>query len=157
MKLLTAIFCFTLASILSAQTDSYIEILRSDFKAEKVAIITAVMEFTDTESEKFWPVYREYELKRAELGDQTLKLIKNYAENYETMSDEKAKELVNNSFDINEDKLDLKKKYFKKISKAVGIKKAAKFIQLDNQFDVLVDFQITSELPLLDVSGNSKQ
>ena len=150
MKKLIAILIFLSVSTIFAQTDTYLEILRSDLKVEKVAIITYVMDFSDEESEAFWPIHREYTLKNDEIGDNTVKLIKNYAEHYDNMTEEKAEEILKASFDLKEDKLDLKRKYFKKISKAVGKVKAAKFIQLDNQFDAIVNLQITSELPLLE-------
>ena len=150
MKKLIAILLFLSVSTIVAQTEAYLEILRSDLKTEKVALITYVMDFSDKESEVFWPIYREYSLKNDEIGDKKLKLIKKYAEHYENMTEEKAEEILEASFDLKEDKLDLKRKYFDKISDAIGRIKAATFIQLDNQFDAIVDLQVTSELPLLE-------
>src|SRR5215472_18569082 len=40
----------------------YAELLRSDVRAQKVAILTEVMDFTDEESAAFWPIYRDYDL-----------------------------------------------------------------------------------------------
>ena len=48
---------------------AYAELLRADVRAQKVAIITEVMGFTDKEDEAFWPIYREYDLEMAKLGD----------------------------------------------------------------------------------------
>jgi len=150
MKRLITILLFLSVSTIFAQTEDYLEILRSDLKTEKVSLITYVMDFTDAESEAFWPIHREYTLKNDEIGDNTVKLIKNYAEHYDNMTEEKAEEILEASFDLKEDKLDLKRKYFDKISDAIGKIKAAKFIQLDNQFDAIINLQITSELPLLE-------
>src|SRR5215204_918781 len=44
---------------------AYAELLRSDVRARKVAIITEVMGFTDKEDAAFWPIYREYDLEMA--------------------------------------------------------------------------------------------
>ena len=55
---------------------AYAELLRSDLRAQKVAIITEVMEFTEAEDAKFWPVYREYETALAKINDDRLALIK---------------------------------------------------------------------------------
>ena len=54
-----------------AQRD-FIEQLRSDLRAEKVAVLTESMELEEAESEKFWPIYREYELELSKLGDRRL-------------------------------------------------------------------------------------
>ena len=45
---------------------AYAELLRSDLRAQKVAVITEVMEFTEAEDTAFWPVYREYETELAQ-------------------------------------------------------------------------------------------
>jgi hypothetical protein len=41
--------------------DSYIESLRADLRADKVAIITEAMQLNDQDRKVFWPVYRKYE------------------------------------------------------------------------------------------------
>ena len=59
---------FAVAIPASAQ-DAYLELVRSDLKADRVALVTATMGFTDAEAEIFWPIYREYEFDRDKLGD----------------------------------------------------------------------------------------
>jgi hypothetical protein len=44
---------------------AYVELLRSDIRGQKVAIITELMEFTEAEDAAFWPIYRDYELERS--------------------------------------------------------------------------------------------
>jgi hypothetical protein len=129
--------------------DAYIEMLRSDVKTEKIAIITEVMDFTEEESSAFWPMYREYELDFSKLGDQRIALIKDYAAHYNEMTDEKAKELISTSIKLQEKRLSLQKKYFKSFQKILPTIKAAKLIQLENQINLLIDLQIAAELPLI--------
>ena len=40
---------------------AYVELLRADVRAQKVAFITELMEFTDAEDKAFWPIYRVYD------------------------------------------------------------------------------------------------
>lgn len=131
-------------------TESYLEMLRTDVRAEKVAVITEVMEFTDAESEVFWPIYREYELKLAKLFDERVANIKNYADHFESIDDAKADELISTAFKIEEKRTKLEKSYYGKFKKAIGAKRAAKFTQLDNQIGLLIDLQIAANLPLID-------
>jgi hypothetical protein len=133
-----------------AQVESYFEMLRTDVRAEKVAVITEVMEFSDAEAEVFWPVYREYELELAKLFDQRLANIKNYADNFEVIDDAKADELIKMAFKITEKRTKLHKSYYAKFKKVIGAKRAAKFMQLDNQIDLLIDLQIAANLPLIE-------
>jgi len=148
---LTGVLCLLVsAAVANAQMDSYLEMLRTDIRAEKVAVITEVMEFTDAESELFWPVYREYELELAKIFDQRLANIKNYAEHFEAIDDAKADELIKTAFKIDEKRTKLQKSYYSKFKKAVGAKRAAKFMQLEHQIDLLIDLQIAANLPLVE-------
>jgi hypothetical protein len=149
--LVLSVICALLpASLAFAQVDSYIEMLRSDVRTEKVAVITEVMAFTDAESEAFWPIYREYELELAKIFDMRLANIKDYAEHFEAIDDAKADELILNSFKIGEKRNKLQKSYFGKFKKAIGAKRAAKFMQLEHQIDLLIDLQIAANLPLVE-------
>jgi hypothetical protein len=114
-----------------------------------VAIITEVMQFTNEEANAFWPIYREYDLELAKIGDARIALIEDYAQHYETMTDEKARELVEGALKLEGKRTKLKKKYFKKFDKVLPSKTVGKFFQLENQINLLIDLQIASELPLI--------
>ncbi len=129
--------------------DAYIQLLRSDARTEKAAVITEAMQFTDEESSAFWPVYREYELELSKIIDDRIELIKDYSQVYDRLTDEKARELARKVFAIEKRRTKLKKKYFKRFSKALSPTIAAKFIQVENQINLLIDLQIASELPLI--------
>ena len=97
-KFVIILFVFVSAATFAQQ--SYFELLRQDLRTEKVALITEVMQFTDPEAEAFWPLYREYDFEKSKIGDETLKLVKDYAAHFEDIKDEKAVELMNTSFDL---------------------------------------------------------
>jgi hypothetical protein len=129
--------------------EQYIELLRSDLKTQKVAIITEAMEFTPAEAETFWPIYREYDLKLSKIGDKRIAAIKEYATVYETISNEKADELMKTFLDLDGQYLDLRNEYFNKVKKAISPTVAARFMQVENQMNALVQLKIMSELPLV--------
>lgn len=137
------------ASTFTLAQESYLELMRQDLNTKKVAIISEVMQFTNEEEEVFWPLYREFDFEYSKIGDEVLKLIKDYAENFENISDEKAMELMNSYFDSQEKELNLKRKYLKKLSKVIAPARATKFMQVINQIDMLIDIQIASQLPLI--------
>lgn len=148
-KLLALVIVFVLVGAVGYAQEAYIELLRSDVKTKKVAIVTEVMQFTSEEANAFWPIYREYDLEMAKIGDARIALIEDYAQHYETMTDEKAKELVDGALKLEGKRTKLKKKYFKKFDKVLPSKTVAKFFQLENQINLLIDLQIASELPLI--------
>ena len=156
---LVTLFAFGLTALPAAadNSDAYLELLRSDIKAETVAILTEVMEFSNEEGETFWPIYREYEVENAKIGDRRIALIKSYAENFDMMSEEKAQQLAKDYFKLQDDKLKLSKSYHKKVEKALGANTAARFVQVMNQINLLIDVQIAANLPLISKYTESVQ
>ena len=148
-KLSIIIFFLGITSICAQDINSYIELLRSDVKTGKKEVITEFMEFTEEEASIFWNLYREYEYELDKLGDERVDYIKDFAENYFSMTDEKADKIMERAFNYQEEKLDLKKDFYKKLKKKLNASKAAMYIQLEHLLELLIDLQINSELPLL--------
>jgi hypothetical protein len=130
-------------------TDDDIAVLRQDVQASKTDIITRSMGFTDEQSKAFWPVYREYANEQQKIGDQRVSLIKDYAANYDTIDDVKAKSYISRAFKFDDDMLKLRKSYESKFEKAIGAKQTAKFYQVDNRLSLLVNVQIANLLPII--------
>jgi len=134
----------------SGNLESYIEVLRSDLRTQKSALITENMNFSEKEAAAFWPIYRKYEAELMKLNDQKVALIKNYADNFDTMSDAKAKELAEKALSQEDKRVQLKKKYLKEFSKALPAKTVLRFFQVDNRIDLLINVQIAAELPMVE-------
>src|SRR5262245_48409593 len=132
---------------------AYTELLRSDVRAEKVAIITEVMGFTDKEDEAFWPIYREYDLEMAKLGDERVALIADYAKNYANMNDEIADRLAAKALELESRRQELKGQVYQKVKKALSPLTAARFLQVEHQLLLLIDLQIASSLPIAPPAG----
>jgi len=133
-----------------AGQDAYLELLKSDVRAEKIAIITEVMEFNDMEADRFWPVYREYDRQLQMIVDDRIKMIKHFAEYYGTFDEKKSKKIAEKALSLESRRTNLKRKFLPRFSKAVGAKRAAQFLQLERQINLLVELQVASELPMLD-------
>ena len=125
------------------------ELLRSDIKTKKVAILTEALQLTEEQSAAFWPLYREYDLELSKLGDRRIAQLRSYADNFADLTDEKAKQMADDYFKLEEDRLKLKKNYFKKMEKELGANTAARFTQIENQIELLIDVQLASQMPLI--------
>jgi len=130
---------------------AYLEMLRSDFNGTKIRTINQVMKLTAPEAEAFWPVYREYEKELAAVGDQKLALIREFFTHYKsgTLDNQNSKKMAEAWLKNNQARLDLWKKYHRKISKAVSAVRAAQFLQVENQMALFVDMTIASEMPAI--------
>jgi len=144
------LFLFISSVVISQTTDDYIEILRTVLKTEKKAVIADVMTFTEQESAAFWPLYNEFDAKAYEIQTKRVKIIKDFAENYENMTDEKADQIWVSYMSYKHEFLNLTKQYYKKFKKILPAKKAAKYFQAENKIAVLVDFQLSSEIPFIE-------
>jgi hypothetical protein len=150
--------CFLLTQAAWAQTaevtakpltDTDIQLLRSDVQSAKNDIIAHTMQFSDAESTAFWPVYRDYARDQQAIGDQRLRLIKDYAANYDSMTDAKAQDMTQRMMGIDGKYLALRQSYWPKFVKVLGAKRAAKFYQVDSRLTMMVNVQLASEIPLI--------
>jgi hypothetical protein len=129
--------------------EGYIALLRSDVQAKKVDIIRQNLTLTDEQANKFWPLQRSYENDLSKLGDDRLNVIRDYAKNWDNLSDSTAKDLGNRLLDYQKKRVDLRKKYFDRISKEITPTIAAKFFQVELQMEDLIDLEIASSVPLV--------
>ncbi len=125
------------------------EVTRADMRAKHAELINKVMALSDKEAQAFWPIFREYEKDLMKLNDEKLQIYKEYAQYYESMTEEKADKLAERALDLQAGRVKLMRTYYKKFSKALSPKTAAKFFQVENQIWTLMDVQIASELPLM--------
>jgi len=152
-KLIFLITLFSFSTILAQNVDDFVQLLKTNVQNDKVTIITQVMNFNDEQSGKFWPIYNEFSNELSKLADKRISNIKDFAANYDSLTAEKADQLIKNSFDFQEDRLDLSKKYYKKFADALGPIVAAKYMQLERQIQLIIDLQINSNLPLAKKPG----
>lgn len=136
------------AAPLFAQT-SVQEAVRSDIRAEAQKLMTVGMALPAAEAEKFWPIYREYEIERAAWNDRRVAAIKDYAAKFETLDDKGAESIAKGWFKLQDDRLKLWEKYYDKVSKALSPAAAARFVQIEHQLNLVMDLQVAPELPLI--------
>lgn len=126
-----------------------LELYQSIFNSEKKVMVIEYMNLTETQSAPFFEVYNAYEVARADLGKQRISLLQKYADNYEKMTNESAAELLKdaNSF---YGKLEKNKaKYSKKMSKAIGAKKALQWLQFEEYLDRVIGLSIMENVPFV--------
>ena len=127
---------------------AYAELLRSDLRSQTVAIITEMMQFNEAEDKAFWPVYREFETELAKINDDRLALIKDYAANYEALTDQSADRLARGALNLESRRQALKEKVYDRLRSVVSPRTAARFLQVENQILLLLDLQIAASLPI---------
>jgi hypothetical protein len=129
---------------------AYVELLRTDIREQKVALISGMMQFSEVDDQKFWPVYREYEGELSAINDERLALIKEYAQTYEKMTDQIANRLAHAVLDLEARRNALKTKYYERLTTILPARTAARVLQVENQILLLLDLQIAASLPVIE-------
>ena len=148
-KALIVLFVVLVAGAALYAQEANLELVRADLKAQKVALVTLNMGLTDAQSQIFWPIYRKYDAELTTLNDQAIALIKDYAANYEKMTDAKAGELMKGTLSLMDKRLKLLVKVCDEFAKALDPVVAAKFMQCERQITAALDLQIGSQMPLI--------
>ena len=129
-------------------TDEDIALLRQDLRAMKMQVIGQNMSLSDTEGEKFWPIYKHYADDLHEVNNSKYALLKQYAETWATMTDQDALIYVRHWMEVDAEAQALRLKYVPTVTQALPGKKAATFFQLDRRLSMIVDLQLFSQIPL---------
>jgi hypothetical protein len=135
-----------------ASVDQDIQMLREDVRSQKKQIVAANMNLTPDQATKFWPIYDQYTAEVAKIGDARVALIKEYAQNYGTMTDAQINDLMKRETSIDQQFSALRLKYVPLFEKVVSAKKAALWYQIDRRLDLLIDLQLAANIPMVDAS-----
>ena len=147
---LTAIMAFvSIPAFAQDKPVDNMELVREKMRADKKLFVAEGMQLTETEAKVFWPIYDSYQKELGKLFDREIKLIQNYAKNYETMSDEVAKSLVDEYMAIEGDHLKLRQSYLAKFRKVLSEKRVARYYQLENKVEAVIEYDIAKQIPLM--------
>ena len=137
-------------------TQTYIELLRTDLNAQKRQIINETMQLDDKQARIFWPIYNAYEADLDKLADEKLAMIQDYAANFLTMTNEKADELAQRVMALDDQKMALRRKYYDLLKKSLPAILVVRFFQVENQIQLLVDLKIASNLPIIETADQKQ-
>lgn len=130
---------------------AYVDSVRSDLSDGKARLINRVMGLSSDESAKFWPIYHDYEKELFALGDQRVETTRAYvnAQASGSLDNARAAALTDDWFRFESQRLELLRKYQKRIAAELSPIRAAQFTQIENRVGMVVDLLLASELPLV--------
>jgi hypothetical protein len=133
----------------NAFVDQQFALLRKDIRSVKKQLIAANLTLSDNEAAKFWPVYDQYSTEFSRINDTRTAIIKEYGDAYGSLTDEQADSLIRRWLDTDIAASTLRQKYVPILRSVLPGKKAATFFQLDRRISMMIDLQLTSQLPLV--------
>jgi len=147
--LVTMLTVFIVSPMAQEKPADNMQLVREKIKTDKKLLIAQNMNLMESEAKVFWPVYENYQKDLGKLVDKTVKLIDNYATNYQTMTEEAAKELINGYLTIEGERVTLMKSFLPKFRKVLPEKKVARYYQLENKIDAIVNYGLAKQIPLV--------
>ncbi len=130
-------------------SDQDIQLLRKDIRSQKKQIIAANMPLTDTEAQKFWPVYDQYTAELVQVNHDKYALLQEYAQSYTTMTDAQADDWSRRVLKVDAAVAALREKYLPNFRKVLPPKKSALYEQVERRTQLLIDVQLASVIPLV--------
>ena len=125
------------------------QLVKDKIKADKKLFVAENMELTEKEAKGFWPVYESFQKDLTNHNGKLLKLIEDYAQNYETMTDQKAQALTKDYLALETARVKLLQSYVPKFSKVLGNIKTARYLQLENKISAVLKFELAANIPLV--------
>lgn len=122
---------------------------RSLLQVERKMIVSQELHLSPAESNAFWPVYDSYMTDLKEANDLRVKVVTDYAASYENLSDETAKNLIDDMLRHQEKTLKIRKNYLGKFRRILPDTKVARFYQIENKLDAIINFSLARQIPLV--------
>jgi hypothetical protein len=107
------------------------------------------MQLTESEAKAFWPVYERYQDELFLLGARSVKLIKDYADAFDKMTDATAKKLLDEYMTIETLRLKLRKAYIPKFRKVLSPIKTTRYYQIENKIQAALNYELAKKIPLM--------
>ena len=142
--------CIACAATAQAQLDQdhAVQLTRSAIQAERQAILAANLELDEKESAAFWPLYQEYRDALESLVNTRIDFLDRFFASYETLTDDEALALLDQHLDWKKDVLKVRTAYAKKMRKSISGRTVARFFQIENKMDLIVEYELAGEIPL---------
>ena len=144
-------FGFAPLSVAQDKPADNMQLLREKIRADKKLVVGMNMELSESEAKAFWPIYDQYQRDLQKLNQRILGVLSGYAEDFrnKSLTDEKAKKLIDEALAIEVAEANLKSTYAPKLSKVLPVRKVARYLQIENKIRAVVKYDIAAGVPLV--------
>jgi hypothetical protein len=141
---------FAGAGLAQDDISQWLPLLKQDLRAQRKEILKKEMvTFTDEEAKRFWPIYDAYSSELDNFVDARVVLLKNYVDDYDTMTDVNADALLTRRLSIEKQRVALDEKYRPQFATALSPRRLLRFYQIEHQIDLMIDLQAVSQIPMM--------
>ena len=125
-----------------------IGMVREAMRTSKRALVEANLELTDAEAKAFWPVYNRYQKDLGATRESLFQVVEEETLQAVKLTDEKALELVRRYLAAEAARVQVRSAYAKEISQVLPGLKVARFYQIENKLDAVINYGMATRVPL---------
>jgi len=155
-RLMPMLLCLAMAACAplwaEESADTNLQILLEKVHADKKLLVAMNMDLDDAQGKVFWPIYDDYQKELQAINKRLTAVIGSYADawNSDSITDAKAKSLLDEALAIEQSQIDLRKKYAAKLSEVLPGMLVARYMQIESKIRAAVNFDLAEEIPLVE-------
>jgi hypothetical protein len=125
-------------------------------ETNKRAVILDTLALNKEQLASFTPIFDEYqaELNKLYTGASNLR-NQLFVNDYIGMTDDASKAVMEKAFELREERLELLKKYAKKLDKKLPTVKVFQWVQVENKTQALLDLAAAASIPIVTTTPNT--
>ncbi len=147
LKTVLSLLLVALIGVPALPQATEVELVRTAFKLDKKEKVADFMNLPDSTAKKFWPLYNQYETERTALGDRRVKMLEEYATNFENLTPGVAQKLWKESALLQKSETTLREKYANLIRTKISSKVALNFYMIEDYIATAVKHELYNSIP----------
>ena len=148
LAILGMVMAMVIPAISQEKPADNMQIVLEKVRADKKLLVAENMQLAEAEAKAFWPVYDQYQDELFLLRARTVKLIKDFADAYEKMTNETAKKLMDEYMTIETLGPKLRQAYLPKFRKVLPEVKVVRYYQIENKINAVLMYELAKNIPL---------
>lgn len=147
VTLLTFLFISSFPIYSQVRNSAELEKAKKDLQRERENIFIQALHLSTTQASVFHTIYVDFNKEKSILDGELISLIVRYGENYQKLDAPLMSEFIKQSESYQHKELVVRKKYYKRLSKAISVELASQFYEVDDFVSTSLRINILSGLP----------
>jgi uncharacterized protein with HEPN domain len=128
--------------------EEHLKAVRGDIMERRESALRTLIRLDESQAKTFWTLRDQYDAELKKIGEARGALLREYAKVYKNPTPEQAKDIAFRSLKLDDDRNTLRRKYFELMTEKVSVIAASQFLQLERQFETMMDVKVQAVVPL---------
>lgn len=128
--------------------EDHLKAARGDIYQRRDSAVRTLIKLEGDQAKTFAQLVAQYDEELKKIGAARGALLREYVNVYRNPTPDQAKDMALRSIKLDDDRNALRRKYFDLMAEKVSVLAAGQFLQLERQFETLMDVQTQSIVPL---------